>query len=231
MKQEEHFYDLYGARIFAVGIVTDISLQPNGSEEHWGRISGIQILDNPLLMHDIRELIQINRFGSITYLNQQKAELIYSLLENEGNQLPLFLNVSISEETREIVQKQLSQIAQTLSDKQLEQAAYSHSRKGAKSYTSQSHSFMRNPYIAEYAKRRANGKCELCGNMAPFCDKNGTPYLEAHHIVWLSRGGDDSVENTVALCANCHRKMHILENEKDVRYLMSLYKDYTTSLR
>ena len=77
----------------------------------------------------------------------------------------------------------------------------------------------RNPYIAEYAKRRANGRCQLCGNPAPFTDGNGKPYLESHHIVWLSDGGADTIENTVALCPNCHRKMHVLNDPKDVAKL------------
>ncbi|WP_296863638.1 HNH endonuclease [Thermosyntropha sp.] len=29
------------------------------------------------------------------------------------------------------------------------------------------------------------------------------------HIEWLSRGGTDTIDNTVALCPNCHRKMHV----------------------
>lgn len=33
--------------------------------------------------------------------------------------------------------------------------------------------------------------------------------METHHVVWLSQGAD-SVDNTVALCPNCHRKMHIV---------------------
>lgn len=76
-----------------------------------------------------------------------------------------------------------------------------------------------NPYIGEYIKRQAKGICQLCQTSAPFIDKNGSPYLEIHHIVWLSKGGDDSIENTVALCPNCHRKMHILDDEADKRKL------------
>ena len=46
--------------------------------------------------------------------------------------------------------------------------------------------------------------------------KNGEPYLETHHIVWLSEGGEDSIENTVALCPNCHRKMHVVNLQEDI---------------
>ena len=35
-------------------------------------------------------------------------------------------------------------------------------------------------------------------------------------IVELSKGGEDTVENAVALCPNCHRKMHSLCLEEDI---------------
>ncbi len=75
--------------------------------------------------------------------------------------------------------------------------------------------YERDPYVAEDAKRRANGRCELCRSRAPFDGKDGIAYLETHHIKWLSKQGDDSIDNTVALCPNCHRKMHILNLRKD----------------
>jgi hypothetical protein len=53
----------------------------------------------------------------------------------------------------------------------------------------------------------------------PFRTKQGAPYLEAHHIEWLARGGADTLANTVALCPNCHRKMHALDREEDRRRL------------
>ena len=75
--------------------------------------------------------------------------------------------------------------------------------------------YQRSPWVAEHAKRRAAGRCELCGGQAPFKDAAGKPYLETHHIVWLARGGADTIENTAALCPNCHRRMHVLDAETD----------------
>lgn len=80
----------------------------------------------------------------------------------------------------------------------------------------------RDRYISTYAKYRAKGHCQLCGLPAPFQDKAGHPYLETHHIVWLSDGGADSLGNTVALCPNCHRKMHILNDQEDIKRLNSM---------
>jgi 5-methylcytosine-specific restriction endonuclease McrA len=75
--------------------------------------------------------------------------------------------------------------------------------------------FVRNEYVARIAKSRANGKCQLCEQGAPFKDQNGEFFLEVHHIVWLSRNGKDVIENVVALCPNCHSKMHVLDLKKD----------------
>lgn len=84
--------------------------------------------------------------------------------------------------------------------------------------------YERNPWVAEYAKRRAEGKCDLCGDPAPFAGKDGSPYLENHHIVWLANGGEDSPENTVALCPNCHRKMHVVDSDIDRAILLEKYR-------
>ena len=84
--------------------------------------------------------------------------------------------------------------------------------------------FDRNPWVAEYTKRRADGHCDLCHEPAPFPGKDGTPYLENHHITWLSRGGEDSVLNTVALCPNCHRRMHVLDGDADKALLLKRIK-------
>ena len=75
--------------------------------------------------------------------------------------------------------------------------------------------FQRNEWVAEYVRRRAAGNCELCWEPAPFLDVSGEPFLEVHHIQRLAAGGRDTIENTVALCPNCHRKMHQLNRKKD----------------
>lgn len=80
--------------------------------------------------------------------------------------------------------------------------------------------FVRSESIREYAKIRANGICELCESLAPFNDKYGKPFLETHHVIYLSKGGKDTIENVVALCPNCHRKIHNLSLESDVDKLL-----------
>lgn len=75
---------------------------------------------------------------------------------------------------------------------------------------------IRRENVILYTLKRANGICQLCNQPAPFLNKNGIPFLEVHHIDFLSEGGSDTIYNTVALCPNCHRKMHIIPSHKDI---------------
>jgi predicted Mrr-cat superfamily restriction endonuclease len=69
--------------------------------------------------------------------------------------------------------------------------------------------FIRNTDVVAETLVRANGRCGKCGNSAPFKRlSDGTPYLEVHHNVPLACGGEDSLDNAIALCPNCHRYMH-----------------------
>ena len=69
--------------------------------------------------------------------------------------------------------------------------------------------FERNPDVIAQTLANAAGKCQRCGHPAPFMRKSdGSPYLEVHHKHSLSEGGEDSLENTIALCPNCHRELH-----------------------
>ncbi|SFB38434.1 5-methylcytosine-specific restriction enzyme A [Lentibacillus halodurans] len=62
--------------------------------------------------------------------------------------------------------------------------------------------------VKAYALTRANGICEACGEEAPFVKKDGTPFLEVHHLYRLSDGGADQPEAVAAICPNCHRRVH-----------------------
>ncbi|MFM9926920.1 HNH endonuclease [Variovorax sp. H27-G14] len=69
--------------------------------------------------------------------------------------------------------------------------------------------FVRNADVIVQTLRRAKGQCERCEVPAPFLRAvNSSPYLEVHHVVPLSKGGEDTTSNTVALCPNCHRELH-----------------------
>jgi len=87
--------------------------------------------------------------------------------------------------------------------------------------TTTSETYERDEKVVRYALLRSDGFCELCDKPAPFKKKDGSPFLEVHHIDFLSNGGDDSIDNVSALCPNCHRKMHALAIQSDISKLKS----------
>jgi len=82
--------------------------------------------------------------------------------------------------------------------------------------------YHRDPNIAALVKKDAKGICDLCGQDAPFKNHQGKPYLENHHVLYLAGGGEDDVGNCVALCPNCHAKMHVLNSESDRERLLAI---------
>ncbi|MBP3206376.1 MAG: HNH endonuclease [Lachnospiraceae bacterium] len=40
----------------------------------------------------------------------------------------------------------------------------------------------------------------------------------------ISGGGEDSTTNTVALCPNCHKRMHVLDKPEDIYKLQEIIK-------
>ena len=74
--------------------------------------------------------------------------------------------------------------------------------------------FERSAAVIESALSRANGVCEVCLKNGPFKCLDGKYFLEVHHVIPLSDGGEDTLYNVAAVCPNCHRACHF-SNEKD----------------
>lgn len=68
--------------------------------------------------------------------------------------------------------------------------------------------YERIPEVVAWVLQNSHGCCESCDKEAPFLTSRNRPFLEVHHVISLSSGGADTVENCVALCPNCHRAMH-----------------------
>lgn len=75
--------------------------------------------------------------------------------------------------------------------------------------------FMRDPKVKAWVLQYAEGICELCREPGPFLLPDGSRYLEVHHVEPLAAGGADTTSNAVAVCPNCHRRLH-LSSDKDV---------------
>ena len=88
--------------------------------------------------------------------------------------------------------------------------------------------FERDEDVRAWVLGVAAGQCELCGNK-PFLALDGAPYLEVHHVKRLSDEGSDTVTNTVAICAACHRELHYGIDQAAKRE--ELYRRVTRLLR
>ncbi|WP_434709797.1 HNH endonuclease [Pseudomonas sp. R1-1] len=81
--------------------------------------------------------------------------------------------------------------------------------------------YLRDPELRAWVRQQANGRCEGCGNPAPF-EKSGEPFLEVHHVKHLSENGSDRPSNVVALCPNCHQRCH--HSSDKLEFTAELYK-------
>lgn len=64
----------------------------------------------------------------------------------------------------------------------------------------------RNKNLAKELQKLYAGKCQVC-----LWNPRGTygqPLCHGHHVHWLSRGGEDSLENMVLICPNHHAAVH-----------------------
>jgi len=89
--------------------------------------------------------------------------------------------------------------------------------------------YKRDPEVKASVLQSAKGYCELCEDKAFLKSKNNIPYLEVHHLRKLSDNGSDTVTNAVAICANCHRKLHYANNRDEL--LNDLYNKVSRLVR
>jgi len=67
--------------------------------------------------------------------------------------------------------------------------------------------FKRDGNVREFVKSRSQGMCELCGKLG-FLMPSGQYYIETHHIIYLSKNGQDTPQNVIGLCPDHHREAH-----------------------
>jgi 5-methylcytosine-specific restriction endonuclease McrA len=78
--------------------------------------------------------------------------------------------------------------------------------------------------VRKFVSKRANGRCELCHQNAPFLLASGEPYLEFHHLNLLEEDIDDNQNNLILLCPNCHKRIHILQDISDIELINKILK-------
>ena len=147
--------------------------------------------------------------------NQRKVWM-FPLELKDGK--PVRVNDTVIKKLQETKQKSLRK----LNTKQIKRLAESKKETEQSYRITETKSIERDEYIKLYALERADGNCQLCDKPAPFLKKNGSPYLEVHHINYLANKGSDTIDNVAALCPNCHRKIHSLELQIDIDKLKKL---------
>ena len=86
--------------------------------------------------------------------------------------------------------------------------------------------YQRDFSVAKRALFNSGYKCELDNTHITFITCNGLPYVEAHHLIPLSKQSEfeyslDVEANIISLCPNCHRKLHYGEDiSKELDILM-----------
>ena len=220
VNDQKDLYKKYSGHILGYGVVASI---PELDDGWWmSDIANLCQFSKTISIDEFRSFISISRTGSITVLDDGQWERL-KWIANQKNP-GIFPNATPPDIS--VIKKEFDDAVQKAQKKSLDELKKSAEKKQSKasSTTVQTRAFYRDPIIAAYVKKRANGHCQLCGEHAPFNDQNGEPYLECHHIDWLSKGGMDSIDNCVALCPNCHRKMHIVNLPEDIKYLKEKIK-------
>lgn len=214
VNQQKALYKKYSGFLVGYGIVASIPVLSDESNWWFADINQLIRFDNPISYDDYKSFIKINLLGSITVLKDEQWDRLKWLINQRNPTLfpgaPAPDVETLDQEFRTAVQQEEKK---SLSQLQKEAAKKSSAPTVSVVRTKTYH---RDATIAAYVKKRANGQCQLCKQPAPFLDQNGEPYLECHHIEWLSKGGMDSADNCVALCPNCHTRMHILNCPQDV---------------
>lgn len=67
--------------------------------------------------------------------------------------------------------------------------------------------------IVDEIKKKYSGRCQIENCGYTFLKSNGENYAEGHHLIPLAKGGNQSTENVVILCANHHRMLHYAKVE------------------
>ena len=61
--------------------------------------------------------------------------------------------------------------------------------------------------------KRLYGNCQITGDQFVFGKADGKPYLEAHHLIPLGKGGSDNPANLIIVSAHIHKMLHYAKVE------------------
>ena len=170
-------------------------------------IRNLQKLENPIPVYRFYKISD----GTPLKVRTRSGNWSYVTLMSENDDSDYILK-SYFDTDFEIKVKESNRLSNEARKQRLEVAAQTPTKINVVSQT-----FKRNPDVVAETLFRAKGICGLCNQPAPFQKADGSPYLEVHHWNPLSDGGDDTIENAVALCPNCHKEAHFGINSSLIR--------------
>jgi len=86
----------------------------------------------------------------------------------------------------------------------------------------------RNVQLVKELQDIYKGQCQIC-KWNPK-DKYGHSLCEGHHMHWLSRGGEDKLENLVLICPNHHTAIHRVDAPFDYQELKFRFTNHSERL-
>ncbi len=88
------------------------------------------------------------------------------------------------------------------------------------------HSYPRNRALVGQLHKLYNGRCQLCGFDPELL--YGVRASSSHHIIYLSRGGNDAIENLLLVCPNHHEIIHATKAVFDFKSLCYIFPNTRT---
>lgn len=71
--------------------------------------------------------------------------------------------------------------------------------------------------VVALRKKLSGSRCEVDGYTSlTFENDVGERFVEAHHLIPLAQGGEDVLQNTMAVCPTHHRHLHIGKGRADL---------------
>lgn len=187
-----------------------------------GQVGPMQFLrGNRAILNHIEDGKELLLFSSTkkSGVHRFKGTFVYAGWSNEigpdrdGNPRELIqfhltpssaLTAHLQDESSEVV------VSESISLDEMRKRAYAaiENKVSTAPVISQKNIYKRSEDVKAYVLARAKGICESCGKAAPFLNREGKSYLEAHHIRQLSDDGLDIPSWMAAICPNCHREIH-----------------------
>lgn len=163
--------------------------------------------------NDLFDLVRLlpldtgNAEGSNRYSLPQRFQSIRSVKPEGSILLEKFAeHLALEPRARAVPDERILEMAVYLGQKRLQSVLRESSAQYSDARTDELMAAAQDRSLVDKLRRLYGDQCQLCGFDGRIV--YGVEASEAHHIVYLSRGGDDSLENMILLCPNHHTVVH-----------------------